>query len=187
MVIDRDDPWDIESTGMQLYLARCAACTYPSLLGRVTRFIVSPGETAPDVLWPARWQDLSAMIPESLRREIHQARRLYDHAFYEHCVVSVRKAMEAFCAEFGVRDRTLASSLRRLLADGHINHMLLEWAEMLKVIGNAGAHLNTNQPSVTAEDARDALDLAEALFDHVYVVTRRFQEFRDRRVTTPVP
>jgi hypothetical protein len=188
MVIDPDDPSDYESTGLELYLARCTACKQPSLLGRTFGFFANPAPgPVPDVFWPSRWQDLSEVIPEPLRREIHQARRLFDHAFYEPSVVSVRKATEAFCLEFGVRERTLAGSLRKLTDIGHIDAMLLEWAEMLKVVGNAGAHPNVHQTPVSAQDARDALDLAEALFDHVYVVTKRFKEFRERRAGGSTP
>jgi hypothetical protein len=89
--------------------------------------------------------------------------------------------MEAFCLEFGVHERTLAGSLRKLAESGHIDAKLLEWAEMLKVVGNAGAHLNSRESPVSVQDAQDALDLAEALFDQVYMVTKRFQEFSDRR------
>jgi hypothetical protein len=54
-----------------------------------------------------------------------------------------------------------------------IDARLLEWADSLRVLGNAGAHF-TGQ--VTEQDVSDALDLIEAMLDYVYVFSAKFEQ-----------
>jgi Domain of unknown function (DUF4145) len=62
---------------------------------------------------------------------------------------------------------------------GKIDSTLADWANLLKIVGNEGAHF-TGRP-VNREDAEDALAFAEALLDHIYVLRKRFDEFKARR------
>jgi hypothetical protein len=62
---------------------------------------------------------------------------------------------------------------------GLIEGRLLEWAQELRVIGNDGAHY-TGRP-VARQDAKDAIDLAEAILNYMYVFSAQFAEFRERR------
>jgi hypothetical protein len=56
---------------------------------------------------------------------------------------------------------------------------LTEWADGLRVLGNEGAHYTGTR--VSQQDANDALAFAEALLDQIYVLRRRFEEFKGRR------
>jgi hypothetical protein len=47
------------------------------------------------------------------------------------------------------------------------------------VLGNQGAHFSDE--SVSREDAADALSLAEALLNYIYVFTAKYEEFQNRR------
>lgn len=64
---------------------------------------------------------------------------------------------------------------RRELIEGR----LLDWAQELRVLGNEAAHFTGNP--VSRQDAQDALELAEALMDYLYVFTAPFNEFKSRR------
>jgi hypothetical protein len=59
-----------------------------------------------------------------------------------------------------------------------IDGTLAEWADALRVVGNEGAHYTGRV--VAREDAEDALDFAEALLDHLYVLRQRFTDFQSR-------
>jgi hypothetical protein len=69
---------------------------------------------------------------------------------------------------------------------------LVAWMTSLRVLVNEAVH--TGDP-VDVADARDALELAEAILDYVYVFTTKFAAFEARRaaaatvsqVTTPAP
>jgi hypothetical protein len=49
----------------------------------------------------------------------------------------------------------------------------------LRVLGNQGAHFTGKQ--VPRPDAEDALALAEALLDYLYVFSAQFDAFKERR------
>ena len=80
----------------------------------------------------------------------------------------VRKTLEGTCADQGAASGPLASRLRDLQGEGKIDGMLVEWANILRVVGNEGAHFTGT--TMSREDAEDALALAEALLDHLYVL-----------------
>ena len=90
----------------------------------------------------------------------------------------VRRTLEGTCREQGVKKRTLAASLQELKSQGRIDGMLADWAEALRVLGNLGAHYTGR--TVDREDAEDSMAFAEALLDHLYVLRKRFEEFRAR-------
>jgi hypothetical protein len=91
----------------------------------------------------------------------------------------VRRAIEGFCAENGVKNQNLHRSLQDLVERDVIDKRLLEWADGLRILGNVGAHFS--EDIVTKQDASDALDLVEAMLDYVYVFAVKFQQFKARR------
>lgn len=90
----------------------------------------------------------------------------------------VRRTLEGVCADKGVQERVLARSLEKLHADGLLDPRLLEWAQVLQVVGNEGAHFTGKQ--VSREDASDVLAFSEALLDYLYVLNAKFEEFKRR-------
>jgi hypothetical protein len=72
--------------------------------------------------------------------------------------------------------------------DRAIDERLYDWAFELRVLGNEGAHYTGEQ--VDFVSARDALDLSEAFLEYMYVLTAKFEAFRQRRgrrVSGPEP
>ncbi|MEO6502200.1 MAG: DUF4145 domain-containing protein [Jatrophihabitantaceae bacterium] len=123
---------------------------------------------------------LSPQIPRALRTEFDEARKCFDAKAYSAAVVMVRRTLEGTCVNQGIaKGGNLATNLRALQDQGKIDGLLAEWANMLRVVGNAGAHFTGN--SVSREDAQDAMDFAEALLDHLFVLRRRFEAFKARQ------
>jgi hypothetical protein len=91
----------------------------------------------------------------------------------------VRRTLEGVCIDHGIFRKPLYAALDEMKNDGLIEGRLLEWAQGLRVLGNDAAHF-TGQP-VSSQDARDALTLAEALMDYMYVFSGQFEQFRARR------
>jgi Domain of unknown function (DUF4145) len=131
------------------------------------------------VLWPSPIREMSSKIPESLRLEHKEARSCFSTAAYTATVVMVRRTLEGVCAENGVRIQPLIKALQKMQTEGLIEGRLLEWAEGMRVLGNDGAHFTGRR--VSREDAQDALALAEALLDYLYVFSAQFAEFKQRR------
>ncbi len=119
-------------------------------------------------------------IPSGLRREWEEARACFESKAYTATAVMVRRTLEGTCRDQGVKERkTLAEGLKQLRAEGKIDGTLAEWANLLRVVGNEGAHYTGK--AVSREDAEDALSFAEALLDHIYVLRQRFDDFKARR------
>jgi len=137
------------------------------------------GWSKPERLWP--WEEgfLSESIPESIRRQVLEARACFEANAYTACVVMVRRTLEGVAIHRGAQGRNLAESLRQLQQNGTIDGHLVDWAAALRVLGNQGAHFS--DVVVTLEDARDALSFAETFLEYVYVWSERFARFRDRR------
>jgi Cys-tRNA(Pro) deacylase len=135
------------------------------------------------VLWPTSDRVLSELIPPRLRREIQDSRASVRAGAYPSAVVMVRRVLEGVCVDQGVLRTPLYSALREMRAKGLVDGRLLAWAEGLRVLGNEGAHFSGGP--IDREDAEDALHLAEALLDYLYVHAHRHAAFRERRGESP--
>jgi hypothetical protein len=96
----------------------------------------------------------------------------------------VRRTVEGLVAEQKATGRTLNDKLGSLEKAGVIDARLVAWAHGLRILGNEGAHYSA--PAIDRQDAQDALNLAEALLDYVYVFSERFRAFKKRRSASDV-
>ncbi|MEW2572224.1 DUF4145 domain-containing protein [Streptomyces sp. NPDC047070] len=161
-------------------LVSCERCGSAQLLGVD---IFDAEDDLLQVVWPkSSTGDLNAAIPGPLIREMRQAHSCFKTKAYTAAAVMVRRTLEGLCAEQGTTPKKpLFNGLKELRDSGKIEGRLFDWAQALRVIGNQGAHFSTT--AVTREDAADALALAEALLDYVYVFTARYAEFEQRRAS----
>lgn len=136
------------------------------------------GKTKPEIYYPSP-RELSDGIPQALREEFYEARKCFGAKAYGATLVMVRRTLEGTCADQGATKRILAENLRELQAQGKIDGLLAEWANLLRLVGNKGAHFTGEK--VSAQDAKDAMDFAEALLDHLYVLRKRFDAFKSRQ------
>lgn len=135
-------------------------------------------EDKPAVYYPSP-RRLGYAVPSRLRDEFTEARKCFDAKAYRATLVMVRRTLEGTCADQGSTKKTLAESLRDLQTQGRIDGLLAEWADLLRVVGNEGAHFTGKK--VTGQDAEDALEFLEALLDHLYVLRARFDQFKSRQ------
>lgn len=157
-------------------LVQCDRCEQPSLEVRED-FGDGFADDQAVIVYPTTHR-LSADIPLGLRREYAEAQACWNAKAYTACVVMVRRTLEGTCAEQGVSKRPLVKALRELRAQDLIDGTLADWADTLRTLGNIGAHYTAS--TVTRQDAEDALAFAEALLDHIYVLRKRFAEFKER-------
>lgn len=134
---------------------------------------------SPAIYYPAP-RRLSTAVPTPLRKAFDEARTCCQARAYLATLVMVRRTLEGTCADQGSNKRNLAASLKDLQSSGKIDGLLAEWADLLRLVGNEGAHFSLDA-NVSAQDAEDALDFAEALLDHLYVLRSRFDAFKGRR------
>jgi hypothetical protein len=168
--IDDDD----EDGPFELSLVQCEFCDSPRLVRQD-----EASEATPVELWPAGQRILDEGIPQGIRDGVTEARKCFVAGAYRATAVMVRRAIEGFCANHGANDRVLNRALQELVQRNVIDARLLEWADGLRILGNAGAHFSDH--AVTRQDASDALDLVEAMLDYVYVFSAKFEQFKARR------
>lgn len=169
-----------ENPPVEWTLVQCDRCAMPTLQAREDFGGGFQDDDRPATVYPAQ-RRLPPAVPKGLRREWEEAQTCFDAKAYAACVVMVRRTLEGTCEEQGVKAKTLHKALQELAEAGHIDQTLAEWANVLRRVGNRGAHY-TGEP-VPRQDAEDALAFAEALLDHLYVLRRRFDEFRSRQTT----
>lgn len=164
-------------------LAVCQSCRQVLLL--------LSGEPGPDrdpedlpvrpaqVLWPAPGREVGEQVPDVVRQELTQARAGLRAGSPAAAVLHVRRLLEAVCADHGVTGRTLFHALRELRERRFIDGWLLSWAEELRELGNEAAHLGA--APLNRQEAADAVELAEALIDYLYVFSPKYRDFQVRR------
>jgi hypothetical protein len=173
----RDDEGDMISPPTEWTMVQCDRCQHPTLHLREDYGDGFDFYAPPVVVYPAP-QQISPLVPEPLRREWAEARKCLDATAYAACVVMVRRTLEGTCKDQGVTKKNLAAGLKELESKGLIDATLAEWAHTLRASGNQGAHFTGN--AVPREDAEDSLAFAEALLDHLYVLRKRFDLFKQR-------
>ncbi|WP_460370654.1 DUF4145 domain-containing protein, partial [Actinocorallia lasiicapitis] len=154
-------------------LAECQACLLVVLLDLA-------GE--PTVLWPAGRTPPDPAIPPMLRDELREAHACLRAGAYSGAVVAVRRILEGACRDHGVHAPTLYTALQTMERDGRLEGRLLQWADDLRILGNRGAHLGA---PTTERDAADAVALAEALLDYLYLFAATYARFKQRRGERP--
>lgn len=135
-------------------------------------------DTAERVYPPTR-PALSWTIPQTIRASHDEARRCLDGGNYVATALMCRRTLEIFCKEQKAPGRTLYDMLKNLHKAGQIEGRLKEWADALREDGNLAAHGVAE--TIDQRQAKDLVDFTEAFLDYVFVLTKRFDAFRERR------
>jgi hypothetical protein len=162
-------------------LALCGRCEGPFLVRQLLYGIPAEFESVTEetVLYPMGDRLTLSDIPHTVQRAHEQAVRAFNAALYEASTLMCRKALEAICQLKGASGGSLYDRLAALRQLGFIDARLLEWAHAIRLVGNDAAH--DTDADVQKDDARDVLDLTEAILLYVFSLSARFSRFRTRR------
>ncbi len=162
-------------------LARCPSCEAP-LVGRTVLYQDEHNNwayTHAERVWPAPSSiEVSVAVPEAARRDISDAQKCIGHGIYSAAVVMCGRALERLVKE-KVTGKTLAEGLSELKAKGVIDERLSQWAAALRRERNIGAHASDEE--VSKENAQDVVDFTLAIFEYVYTLTQKYDEFMARK------
>ena len=181
-----DDPADFQTT---VTFAKCVRCGRPLLIGQElygTRYRDVDDDEGQEVwsdpfrIWPVEDRGLSMSVPKELREAFAEAQACFRAKAYTATALMCRKTIEAAAALQGATGRDLRSALLALQESGTLSQRLFEWADALRLTGNEAAH--GLDLAVSREDAQDALNLAEALVDYLFVIQEKFEAFQSRRL-----
>lgn len=134
-------------------------------------------EDEPYRLFPVQQDPLHPAIPENLRKDLAEARLCFKAKCFTATAIMVRRMTESLCAEHGEKEGNLFARLKVLKDRGIIEPRLYEWAELLRLFGNEGAHGGN---SITKGEAQEALAMAEAVLDYVYSFQQRYNDFKTK-------
>lgn len=86
-------------------------------------------------------------------------------------VTQIRRALEYICYDQGATGRSLASKLQNLIQKGVFPGHIGDVTDLLRLIGNIGAH--DSQVEVTVWDAESIDDFFRLLVEYVYVIAAK--------------
>jgi hypothetical protein len=179
---------DEEGNGYKHVLVECPSCK-ATLLGVSEQYMSGyDGENyeiswSPlDRLWPAPDSELDWKIPEIASISLDEARQCLKAKCYSACAVMCGRALEGVCKDLKANTRNLADGLKYLKDQEIIDARLFEWGEALRKHRNLGAHASVER--VTKEDAQDLVDFSIAICDYIYVLSAKFNDFKERQKKT---
>jgi hypothetical protein len=139
----------------------------------------------PKRLWPSPPSDALASMPRPISHALDEADKcLFGQAYSASVVMSVQ-AIEGICRHFGTKSDKLFNGLKELRDGEIIDKKLYEWADELRKHRNLAAH--PTGIKFTRIDAEDIFDFARAICEYVFVLTVRFERFKERAIAKQRP
>jgi len=88
------------------------------------------------------------------------------------------RSIEAICIQY-TKEKTLYKGLQALKDAEIIDGRLFEWGDSLRHERNLGAH--ATGVKTTKDDARDVLEFAIAICEYVYVLSNKYNAYKERK------
>lgn len=155
------------------FVAKCDTCSEILLYHRIIGMEPDGFEHA-ELLWPDF--ELHNSVPDSVSSIYSEACRIKyiaPNAF----AVQIRRAIEALCNDRGVSERNLAKSLEKLGERGELPSALYEATDIIRLVGNVGAHASEENVHPLQVMALD--DFFKAVVEYVYVSPAKIDEFKN--------
>jgi hypothetical protein len=112
--------------------------------------------------------EIAAIYEEAIR-----IRELAPNAF----AVQIRRALEALAADKGIKKGSLQSQLNELAKNGDIPPNLAKATDLLRILGNVGAHASSQSVHPLLAHVID--EFFRAVIEYVYVAPRRLAQFEN--------
>jgi hypothetical protein len=182
-VIDR---WPVGPEGDEDFdpfeniVAKCRSCKTAYVLRRDGVQTFTGWEMTPyRQVHPEDRQPLPFYVPASIRDSHDEAVRCVGVRAYTAATIMARRGVEAICADHHQSKGTLAAKLTALKKEGIIDDRLHDWSEVIRDLGNSGAH--DVDVTLNREDADDAIAFFEALVNYLYTFRQRYETHLRRK------
>jgi len=153
----------------QYFVSRCETCKQILLYHSIF-------DAEPELIFPVI--SLGKFVPESVSDIYDEAIRIKNiapNAF----AVQIRRALEAVCIDRGSTKPNLAKQLKELADKGEIPTTLSEASDILRIVGNIGAHASKKDIHPLQALAID--EFFKAIIEYVYVSPSKIEKFNKRR------
>lgn len=157
------------------FVAACETCH--EILVYLAEGYIPEGNNFSEVglVWPDAGF-LPSSVPDRVRscyEEAARIKRLAPNAF----AVQVRRTLEAICEDRGATKGPLHTRLKDLSTRGDIPPVLAEMTDVLRLLGNIGAH--AAEQTVKPGHVRVIDEFLRALVEYVYVAPSKIRQFRE--------
>jgi len=120
---------------------------------------------------------LDESIPKSVKNCYMEAKQIQAKAPNAFAVM-IRKSLEALCDDREVKKGTLITRLKELANRGEIPPTLLELTNILRELGNVGAHYSDQQISVPM--TWEMTNFFKTIVEYVYVAPSKLKKIREK-------
>lgn len=161
------DDGDLSTTDGTYYVYVCTTCREILVYHQLFDFEW-------DLVYPDITLDRS--VPSRIAKIYDEAIKI-KHVSPNSFAVQIRRALEALCIDRGVSGSNLASMLKMLNERGEIPATLSEASDILRLIGNLGAH--ADDVDVHPLQAMAINDFFKAIVEYVYVSPSKIKNFKE--------
>ncbi len=130
-------------------------------------------------IFPAQ-QEAHEDIPKPARSFLQQAMETL-HA-PDAAAVMAGSAVDAMLKQLGFADGSLYSRIDRAVADHRITEAMGAWAHEVRLGSNRPRHADYEKPHVTADEAKQSVQFAEALGYFLFVLTARIERGKNAAI-----
>ena len=165
----------IDDLPVAYYVASCETCNAILLYQATVNVLEDKDFIQADLVWPESGE-LHKSVPASVTKIYNEALRiktLAPNAF----AVQIRRALEALCADRGAKQAVLQRMLKEFSDRGEIPATLAEFTDVLRLLGNVGAHAASESVKPWQVYAMD--EFFRAVVEYVYVAPNKLKEFKD--------
>lgn len=127
------------------------------------------------LIWPevAISEQAVPALVAAIYREAAVVKRLSANSF----AVQIRRALEAVCSDRGASGHSLYEMLTELARRGDLPPVLAEMSDVLRLLGNIGAHASDRTVRPSQVDALD--EFFRAVIEYVYIAPAKLCRFRE--------
>lgn len=122
-----------------------------------------------------RQSEFSDAVPEQICTTYEEAVKIKSISSMAFTVLA-RRVLEEICANQGVTGGNLAQAIKEMAKKGVIPNTLAEASDLVRLVGNAGAHASTLNINALHASAID--DFIKAIIEYPYVAPARIDEFK---------
>jgi hypothetical protein len=174
-----DQGWSFDGEpyefSVHYYVATCETCK-TILLYRSLEDVNDPNEfTSADLVYPDDL-DIHKSIPAPISQIYAEAIRI-KNASPNGFAVQIRRALEAVCDDRGAIKGTLQTRIKDLSSKGVVPATLAEISDILRLLGNIGAHGISER--ILPWQVWAIHDFFKIVIEYVYVAPSKLREFKE--------
>lgn len=136
----------------------------------------TPGDISKGVIAYPEQKKLPNFVPEAIRTSYQEAKKvekISPTAF----AVMIRRALEYLCKDQSATGKTLNQQLEDLASRKIIPQVLAEMTDVLRTLGNIGAH--ANETIISKEHTEAIKDFYNALVEYVYIAPYKLKKLKE--------